>query len=94
MSHVLIRHKVNDFAAWKKAFQNFKDVRKEFGEKSYQILQHEEDANNIYLMFEWDSMDNARRFFESSELKTAMEGAGVAEPPEINFLSEALKGTI
>ncbi len=94
MSHLLIRHKVNDFAAWKEAFDNFVDVRKEFGEKSFQILQHTEDSNNLYLMFEWDSVENARKFLESPELKTTMENAGVAEAPEINFLNEAFKGAI
>jgi quinol monooxygenase YgiN len=94
MSHVLIRHKVNDFTAWKEAFDNFKDVRKEFGEKSFQVLQHTEDSNNLYVMLEWDSVENAHKFLESPQLKTAMQEAGVAEAPEINYLIEAFKGTL
>jgi len=94
MSHVLIRHKVSDFSIWREAFDKFKDARKEGGEKSFQVLQHTEDSNNLYVMFEWDSVDNARKFLDSPQLKTAMQEAGVAEAPEINFLIEAYKGTI
>ena len=94
MSHVLIRHKVNDFAAWKEAFENFGSVRKNGGEKSFQVLRHDEESNNLYIMFEWDSTENARKFLDSEELKSAMMAAGVSEAPEINFLSEALKGTV
>ena len=94
MTHILVKHKVDDYANWKKAFDNFADFRKSSGEKSFHILQQEEDANNLYLMFEWDSPENARKFFESGNLKDAMEKAGVSEAPEIHFLNESDRGGI
>ncbi|MEJ2196892.1 MAG: hypothetical protein P8X73_18830 [Ignavibacteriaceae bacterium] len=44
--------------------------------------------------FEWDNMDNARKFIASSELKEAMGNAGVIETPEVYFLEEYAAGTV
>lgn len=94
MNHVLVRHRVDDYPKWKKVFDNFVGTRKSFGEKSYQVLQHDKDTNNLYLVFGWDNKANAQKFFDSSELKNAMQEAGVAETPEIHFLNETDKGNL
>lgn len=94
MTHVLIRHRVDSFDDWKAVFENFADVRKSSGELSYQVLRKDEDSENLYLLFEWDTTDNAREFLESSRLKETMEKAGVTEAPEIHFLNEAIRGTL
>lgn len=94
MTNVLIKHRVNDFTAWKTEFENFADYRKAGGEKSHRILQTAHDPNELVLLFEWDSPDKARRFLESSELKEAMDKAGVAGQPEVHFLDEAFHGTL
>lgn len=94
MTHVMIRHRVNDYGAWKKEFDNFIDVRRSSGEISYQILQPEGEKENLYLLFEWDSVENARKFLESPTLKLTMEKAGVNEKPEIQFLTETDHGTL
>jgi quinol monooxygenase YgiN len=92
MTHVMIRHRINDYEAWKTEFDNFVEVRKSSGERSFQILQRQEEPTNLYVLFEWDNIDNARKFLESSALKSAMKKAGVIEAPEIHFLTEAYKG--
>lgn len=86
MTQVMVRHKVNDYEAWKKEFDNFADFRKSSGELSYRIMTPGDDQNNLHLIFEWDEVENARKFMESPELKMAMEKAGVTEKPEIKFL--------
>jgi heme-degrading monooxygenase HmoA len=77
MTQLLIRHKVNDYDVWKTAFDGFAAFRKSAGEKSYHILRHQEDANDLYLLCEWDNPDNARKFIDSTDLKEAMRRAGV-----------------
>jgi quinol monooxygenase YgiN len=94
MTHVLVRHKVEDFNKWKKAFDDFADFRRSSGEKSYQVMQQDKDTNNLFLVFEWDSEANARKFFESQNLKETMQEAGVAEAPDINFVTEADHGRL
>lgn len=94
MTHIMIRHRVDNYEAWKEVFDNFADVRKASGEKSFLIFQPEGDSDNLHLLFEWDTPENARKFLESSELKNAMRKAGVSEPPEIRFLNESERGKL
>lgn len=47
MQYVLIIHEVEDYAAWKKVFDNAAQIRKEAGVISYQLLKLDTDANNI-----------------------------------------------
>jgi quinol monooxygenase YgiN len=94
MQYVLVRHKVNDYSKWKTAFDDFVDIRRDGGEKSYQIFHPDGDPNNLILLFKWDSLENARKFMQSDKLKEAMQKAGVAEQPDIHFLEEVEKGTL
>lgn len=94
MAHLLIKHKVKDYPAWKKVFDGFIETRKAGGEKSYQILHPDNEPNNLFAIFEWDSLENARQFASSSELKNAMGNAGVIEQPEVYFLEEHAVGTV
>jgi hypothetical protein len=40
MPYVLIIHEVADYAAWKIIFDQASTIRKNAGERSYQVLQH------------------------------------------------------
>lgn len=94
MSQLLIKHKVTDYAAWKTVFDNFADFRKSSGEKSYRILHAADEPNNLTLLFEWDSQENAETFLSSEKLKSTMEEAGVSEAPEIQFLNKVAEGAL
>ncbi len=94
MTHVMITHKVKDYAAWKVEFDNFVDVRKSSGEKSYRILHPGDNPNDLTLLFEWDNRKNAETFLASPELKSTMQQAGVAEEPRIQFFNEVAQGTL
>jgi hypothetical protein len=88
MTHVLVKHKVNDYTNWKTEFDNFVEFRRSSGEKNYRILRPSEDPNDLTLLFEWDTQANAEKFMTSPELKLAMERAGVTEEPTIRFLNQ------
>ena len=96
MPFVLVTlHKVEDYARWKTEFESGSgiDMRKEAGEKAYQIFHTDDDSNNLAILFEWDSLDNARKFMESNELREKMQKGGVIGEPEIRFLEEVEKGS-
>ena len=94
MTYLLIKHRVQDYTAWKSVFDNFAEFRKSSGEKSWRILHPAGDGNDLTLLFEWDDHANAEKFLASSELKSAMQRAGVAEEPQVQFLSEIAQGTL
>jgi len=93
MQHVLIIHEVADYPAWKKVFDSAAGIRKEAGERSYQVLKYQHDANRIVHFSVWTSLDNARRFFESPELVRIRKEAGV-KAPEFIYLEQLEAGTL
>ena len=93
MQYVLIIHKVESYPAWKKIFDQAADIRKRAGEIRYQLLRHDNDANNVVHFSEWSSLDNARRFFESPEVVEIRNKAGV-ESPDFIYLQEIEHGVL
>jgi quinol monooxygenase YgiN len=94
MANIIIKHKVAKYSDWKSKFDDFVDIRRSGGEQSYKIMQVDNDPNNLLLSFEWDSIENAKTFLASEELKNAMQEAGVMEPPTIHFVDTVDHGNL
>jgi antibiotic biosynthesis monooxygenase (ABM) superfamily enzyme len=94
MAYMLVRHKVKDFDAWKSVFDSVADLRRKKGEQSYRILRDGNGSNELFALFTWDTIDNARKYASSPELRAAMERAGVVGKPDIYFLEEAARGDL
>lgn len=88
MVNVLVRHKVSDFAKWKHVFDEHLGMRKAGGELNCRIFHNHTDGSDLTLFFDWESMEMAKRFFESESLKSGMQSSGVTGTPEILFLDE------
>jgi len=93
MNHVLIIHEVENYAFWKNVFDQAAGMRKKAGERSYQVLRHEKDANKIVHFSVWTSLADARAFFESPELVKIRKEAGV-KAPEFIYLQELEAGKL
>lgn len=93
MQYVLIIHEVADYEAWKKVFDHAAGIRKEAGERIYQVLKYENEPNKIVHFSAWTSIVDARAFFESPELVRIREEAGV-KAPEFIYLDELESGEL
>jgi len=93
MSHVLIIHEVADYAAWKRVFDVAAGIRREAGERSYQVLKCENAPNKIVHFSAWTSLANARAFFESPRLVQIRQEAGV-KAPEFIYLEQLEAGLL
>ena len=80
MQHVLIIHEVADYEAWKKVFDDAASIRREAGERSFQVLKYHDDPNKIVHFSVWTSIEDAKRFFESPRLVQIRKDAGVKSP--------------
>ena len=89
MTYILIRHKVADYAKWKRAVRAFAPVRQASGEQSFQVLRCAKAANDLTVICGWASAAQARKFIGSAELREAMTGGGVLGKPEIRFFKQA-----
>ena len=82
MAISIVRHKVKDYTAWRKAFDDFAETRKKGGEKSAVVVQVEGNPNDVIVINTWPSTEAAEAFFSNPELKQAMEKGGVEGTPE------------
>lgn len=92
MVTMFVRHKVEDYAKWKRAYDEFAPVRKEKGVQGASVHRDPEDANTLVVVQRFEDLDAARAFGNSQELKSAMAKAGVSGPPTI-WLSEDVEET-
>ncbi|WP_228049764.1 antibiotic biosynthesis monooxygenase [Tychonema sp. LEGE 06208] len=93
VEYVLIIHEVENYQAWQKVFHNSENLRKEAGERSYQVLKYENEPNKIVHFSGWTSIADARAFFESPRLVKIREEAGV-KAPEFVYLELLESGVL
>jgi heme-degrading monooxygenase HmoA len=89
MPYLLVRHKVEDYERWKPVFDHDHGAtRKRSGSKGGWILRNALDPNELVILLEWDSSENARHFLNADETREAMQRAGVTDEPDVYFLEE------
>ncbi len=86
MTYVLARHTVKDPDHWKRVFDSGVEMRRAGGELSDRLFHVKGSRDDLVLLFEFESEERAKRFFESPELKAKMEEAGVRGKPNLTFL--------
>jgi len=87
MNYLAIHFRVEDFSRWRSMFDQGHALRKNSGSKGARILRSADDPNGLMVIMEWDSLDRARQFAQSAELREAMQKAGVIGRPEVSFLN-------
>jgi quinol monooxygenase YgiN len=93
MHYVLIIHEVEDYPAWKAVFDQAATIRKQAGERSYQVLSYENEPNKIVHFSAWISISHAKAFFESPKLVEIRQKAGV-KAPEFIYLNQLEMGVL
>ena len=88
MMHMLIRHKVADFAKWKPVYDAHSPSRQKAGLKEEYLLRSADDPNEVILLFSAEDLDKAKAFTASDDLRQAMQKAGVRDKPDVYFLKD------
>jgi hypothetical protein len=88
MPTLLIRHKVEDYAVWKAAFDQHANARRANGSQGGQLFRNAADPNDVVILLAWDLLERAHLFADSDDLREAMARAGVTDQPDIWFLEE------
>jgi hypothetical protein len=91
MVHLIVRHTVEDYARWKPLFDGHSSTRQTGGSKGALLFRNADSPNELIIVMEWDSLDNARKFAFSDDLRQTMEKAGVADRPDIYFVEQVDK---
>jgi heme-degrading monooxygenase HmoA len=91
MPYLLERHKVRDYDRWRGVFDADSAGREAAGCRGARIFRNAEDPQEVVVLFEWDSLESARRRIESATLSRKFEEAGVSggvEQTEFYLLEE------
>ncbi len=88
----IIYHEVEDYDKWKKVFDDFERTRKEFKEVSYEVGTINGNSKMIYVMNQWNNMQDYNMFVNDDKLKAAMENAGVIGQPTFLIFNPKEKG--
>ena len=84
--HMLIRHKVSDFAKWKPVYDEHASARQNAGLRDLHLLRNTENPNEVILLFSVEDPEKAKAFAASDDLRQAMQKAGVSDKPDVYFL--------
>ena len=93
MAWIHVRHRVGDYNRWKEVFDGLSELKMRYGWKRYRIFQVAGDRTDLLVMEEFDSVEQARNYLESKDLKNAMQLAGVTGTPETTLLQGLEEGT-
>jgi len=88
MVHVMVHHKVADYGRWKEAFDSHLTTRKRAGETGCHVFHNVDDPHEIYVLLDWQTVEEARKFMNSEELRQRMRDAGVQGSPEVQYLED------
>jgi hypothetical protein len=89
MVRLFVRHPVSDFTQWKRAYNDFNSERAGMGVKAHAVFQAVDNANDVTVWHDFESLDSARAFLDSPRLKEVMEAAGVAGELAVWFTRSA-----
>jgi heme-degrading monooxygenase HmoA len=92
---MLVHHRVADFDAWKRVYDDFRENQRRGGVRFHQVLRSRENPNLVVVTHVFDDEQAARAFAESAELRDAMGRAGVEEASvSIEYLDEVEAGDL
>jgi hypothetical protein len=82
-----VKHKVENYEAWKAVFDSKADMHKEAGVTPVAIGRNLEDPNDLTVVLTAADFESLEAFIENAELKEAMEKAGVIGKPVFDFMN-------
>ncbi len=86
---LLVRHQVEDYAAWRSVYDSLDRVRKEHGCTADEVMVDPADSKDLFIIHRFPTLEQAQSFAGSSELREGMGRAGVKGAPRIEFAVDA-----
>jgi hypothetical protein len=90
MPYVLIQHNVAKYGIFEPVFKDDEARRRRSGSKGGRLFRNVVDPNNLFALFEWDTVEDAQKFAQSYELREAVEWATDSTPPRATVIEEIL----
>jgi len=89
MTRMFVRHDVEDFSRWKKGYDEAAGFQRAAGVTDEAVYQAADNPNDVTVIHDFDSLDEARAFASNPQLKKTMDEIGVTGQPQIWFTEPA-----
>ena len=86
MGLMVLHHRVKDFGAWKRLFDEHAPVREAAGLTDGRVYQTADDPNDVVILLDMADVGKAKAFANSEDLKAAMQRAGVTGVSTLHLL--------
>jgi hypothetical protein len=86
MAYLLVRHRVSDYAKWKRAYDGHLSARRKAGLREKALLRSVKNPRDVVILFQAGDLKKAKAFASSAQLRKAMKAAGIVGKAEISIL--------
>ena len=91
MAYVLVQHKIGKWSEFEGIFRGDGERRKMLGSRSGRVFRDVDAPDEIFVLFEWDSVEGARKFADGLETHEAMEWATSGVWSRVNVMDEVFE---
>ena len=88
-ARMFVRLEVVQFSEWVKTYDGFAPARKAAGITESTVWQSADDPTDVLIINDFPSLEQARAFAASGDLRDAMRNAGLKGPPQVWFATKA-----
>ena len=82
MVHLIVKHKVKNYEQFRKTFIENLKSQKNNGSLGGKILRSKSDKNEVWVVIEWDSLENFKKFAGASNPEESKKKGTVIGEPE------------
>jgi hypothetical protein len=82
MIRLFVRHRVADYDAWRKVYDEFDATRRPMGVIGEAVFQAIDDPKDVTVWHDFETAGEAQAFASSEALRDVMQRAGVEGAPE------------
>ena len=83
---LIVTHKVASYKLWKPVHERSATIKRGYGWSKCVVFSIDGDKNHIMVMEQFASLDRARAYAESTDLRDEMAASGVSSNPEIRIV--------
>ena len=83
-----IRHRVSDYTAWRKVYDEVEPLRARHGCTAQRVMQLPDDGNELLITHDFPTADQAGSFAHDPALREAMDRSGVEGAPRIEIFTD------
>ena len=86
--YMFVKIKLQNFKLWKSIWDEQKPTRESYGCITDKIFRNSLSEKEIFILTEWDNIEDAQEFGMSDDLRKSLGRSGDLGRPEVYFMDE------